>query len=348
MLKQSCALIRGLAFAVLVLFTGLGAVAEAAPTQLLVGQTFVNAVPTGFWIAMEQGFFKKYDLDIKIVHFRGNPIGTQALLTGSIPILMAGPHSAVAAKAGGADLVEFATVAPAMPYIIVTRKEIKSAEELKGKMFGVSGTGLSASYIGAIIGLRHLGLDVKRDKIVLIATGNETDRHIALTQGMLAGSVFDRLYKPAIQKDGFPIIADLGALGIPWEHDVLLSTGKFLKEQPKTVENLLKGLIEANAFILNPANKETVKRTIVKNLGPKMGDGSAAYDQITSLWIKTRPYPNKKGIQSIIDEVKLINPAVAKLNLDDFVDDTILRRIDQSGFIDNLKVGNQRLSLNAH
>jgi NitT/TauT family transport system substrate-binding protein len=348
MLKQSWALIQGLALAVLVLFTGLGAVAEAAPTQLLVGQTFVNAVPTGFWIGMEQGFFKKYDLDIKIVHFRGNPIGTQALLTGSIPILMAGPHSAVAAKAGGADLVEFATVAPAMPYIIVTRKEIKSAEELKGKMFGVSGTGLSASYIGAIIGLRHLGLDVKRDKIVLIATGNETDRHIALTQGMLAGSVFDRLYKPAIQKDGFPIIADLGALGIPWEHDVLLSTGKFLKEQSKTVENLLKGLIEANAFILNPANKETVKKTIVKNLGPKMGDGSAAYDQITSLWIKTRPYPNKKGIQSIIDEVKLINPAVAKLNLDDFVDDTILRRIDQSGFIDNLKVGNQRLSLNAH
>jgi ABC-type nitrate/sulfonate/bicarbonate transport system substrate-binding protein len=348
MLKQSWALIKGLALAIFVTFTGLGVVAEAAPTQLLVGQTFVNAVPTGFWIAMEQGFFKKYDLDVKIVHFRGNPIGTQALLTGSIPILMAGPHSAVAAKAGGADLVEFATVAPAMPYLIVTRKEIKSPEELKGKMFGVSGTGLSASYIGAIIGLRHLGLDVKRDKIVLIATGNETDRHIALTQGMLAGSVFDRLYKPAIQKDGFPIIADLGALGIPWEHDVLLSTGKFLKEQPKTVENLLKGLIEANAFILNPANKETVKKTIVKNLGPKMGDGSAAYDQITSLWIKTRPYPNKKGIQSIIDEVKLINPAVAKLNIDDFVDDTILKRIDQSGFIDNLKVGNQRLSLNAN
>jgi NitT/TauT family transport system substrate-binding protein len=329
-------------------FTGAAVRVEAAPTQLLVGQTFVNAVPTGFWIGTEQGFFKKHGVDLKIIHFRGNPIGTQALLSGSIPILMAGPHSAVAAKAGGADLVEFATVAPAMPYLIVTRKDIKSPEELKGKMFGVSGTGLSASYIGAIIGLRHLGLDVKRDKIALIATGNETDRHIALNQGILAGSVFDRLYKPAIEKDGFPIIADLGALGIPWEHDVLLSTGKFLKEQPKTVESLLKGLIEANAFILNPANKEVVKRTIVKHLGPKMGDGSVAYEQITSLWIKTRPYPNKKGIQSIIDEVKNINPSVAKLNIDDFVDDSILKRIDQSGFIDSLKTGNQRLGLNSN
>jgi NitT/TauT family transport system substrate-binding protein len=348
MLKTSSRLVKIVFLSICLVFTGVAVQAQAAPTQLLVGQTFVNAVPTGFWIGMEQGFFKKHGLDLKIIHFRGNPIGTQALLTGSIPILMAGPHSAVAARAGGADLVEFATVAPAMPYLIVTRKDIKSPEELKGKMFGVSGTGLSASYIGAIIGLRHLGLDVKRDKIALIATGNETDRHIALSQGMLAGSVFDRLYKPSIEKDGYPIIADLGALGIPWEHDVLLSTGKFLKEQPKTVESLLKGLIEANAFILNTANKEIVKKTIVKHLGPKMGDGSVAYDQITALWIKTRPYPNKKGIQSIIDEVKLINPAVAKLNIDDFVDDSILKRIDQSGFIDNLKVGNQRLSLNAN
>jgi NitT/TauT family transport system substrate-binding protein len=349
MLKACSRLVKMISIYTFIVFALIAAVAQAAPPkQLLVGQTFVNAVPTGFWIGMEQGFFTKYGLDIKIVHFRGNPIGTQALLTNSIPILMAGPHSAVAAKASGADLVEFATVAPAMPYIIVTRKEIKSAEQLKGKMFGVSGTGLSASYIGAIIGLRHLGIDVKRDKVVLISTGNETDRHMALSQGMLSASVFDRSYKPALVKEGYPILADLGALNIPWEHDVLLSTGKYMKENPAVVESLLKGLIEANVFILNPANKEVVKKTIVKHLGPKMGDGSVAYDQITSLWIKERPYPNRKGIQSIIDEVKLINPAVAKLNIDDFVDDSILRRIDQSGFIDNLKAGNQRLSLNTH
>jgi len=180
-------------------------------------------------------------------------------------------------------------------------------------------------------------LDPKRDKIVLIATGNEVDRHSALTQGVLAGSVFDRLYKPAIEKDRFPIVADLGTLGIPWEHDVLLSTGKFLRENPVTVESLLKGLLEANAFILNPTNKETVKRTLVKNLGPKMGDGSAAYEQVASLWVKMRPYPNRKGIQSIVEEVKQINPAVGKLKIDEFVDETILAKIDQSGFIDKLQ-----------
>ncbi len=310
--------------------------ADQHAAELLVGQTFVNAVPVGFWVGQERGLFKKYGVDVKIVQFRGNPIGTQALLTGAIPVLMAGPHSAVAARAGGADLIEFATVAPTMPYLLVTRKEIKSAEGLKGKIVGVSGTGLSASYIGVILGLKHLGLDPKRDRITLISAGNEVERQIALGQNGIQATVFDRLYLPMIEKDGFPILADLGALNIPWEHDVLLSTSKFLKQSPQTVEALLKGLLEANAFILNPANKESVKKTLVKNLGPKMGDGTAAYEQVTSLWVKARPYPNRKGIQSIIEEVKNINPSVGKLNVDEFVDESILKKLDQSGFIDGL------------
>jgi hypothetical protein len=35
--------------------------------------------------------------------------------------------------------------------------------------------------------------------------------------------------------------------------------------------------------------------------------------------------------------VKQINPAVAKLKIDEFVDETILAKIDQSGFIDKLQ-----------
>jgi NitT/TauT family transport system substrate-binding protein len=310
--------------------------ADQHTTELLVGQTFVNAVPVGFWVGQERGLFKKYGVDVKIVQFRGNPVGTQALLTGAIPVLMAGPHSAVAARAAGADLVEFATVAPTMPYLVVTRKEIKSAEQLKGKIFGVSGTGLSASYIGVILGLKHLGLDPKRDRITIISSGNEVERQIALGQNGIQATVFDMLYKPMIEKDGFPVLADLGALNIPWEHDVLLSTGKYLKENPRSIEGVLKGLLEANAFILNPSNREAVKKTLVRNLGPKMGDGTAAYEQVTSLWVRAKPYPNRKGIQAIIDEVKNINPAVAKLNVNDFVDESILKKLDQSGFIEGL------------
>lgn len=67
-----------------------------------------------------------------------------------------------------------------------------------------------------------------------------------------------------------------------------------------------------------------------------MGDGSVAYDQLVSLWVKPRPYANRKGLRSIIDEIKLSNPSIANVKSDDFVNDTILRKADQSGFIDGL------------
>lgn len=317
-------------------WTSLPANAQQPLTEVLVGKTFVNAVPAGFWIGTDRGFFKKYGLEIKIIQFTGNTIGTQALLTGSIPFLMAGPHSSLAARAGGADLVEIATLSPAMPYLMIANKEIKSPDGLKGKIVGVAGVGLTGSYIAAVIGLRNLGLDAKRDKITLIATGTETERLAALSRGRIDATVIDQAYKPAIEKDGYSILADLGARGVPWEHDVLLTTGQFLKGNSDLAEKLLKGLLEANAFILNPANKEIVKKVLVKQLGDKMGDGSVAYDQLVSLWIKPRPYANRKGLQSIIDEIKLINPAVANVKIDDFVNDGILRKLDQSGFIDSL------------
>ncbi len=316
--------------------------AQQPLTPIFVGQAFVNAVATPFWVGVERGFFTKHGLDVKIVLFRGSTIASQALLTGSIPVLMAGPHAPLAARAKGADMVEFATLAPAMPYIFVARHKLKSYDELKGTVFGVSGLGLSTSYIGAFVVLKHFGLDPKRDRIVLVAGGTENERILALAQGRLDATVVDGIYRPVVEEGGGKngvIMADVSTLNIPWEHDVLLSTGKFMREKPQVIESLLKGYLEANAFILDPENKEVVKRTIVKNLGEKMGDGSLAYAQIVSLFVKARPYPNRKGIQLIIDEEKNIDPAIAKLNVNDFVDDSILQKLDRSGFIDSLYKG---------
>ena len=55
-------------------------------TKLLVGQTFVNAVPTGFWVAKEKGFFRKYGLDLNFTLFRGDTQGVQALVAGNPPV----------------------------------------------------------------------------------------------------------------------------------------------------------------------------------------------------------------------------------------------------------------------
>jgi NitT/TauT family transport system substrate-binding protein len=318
---------------------GVGASASPALTKISVGQTFVNAVPTGFWVAKERGFFRKYGLDVELVLFRGDTQGTQALLAGGIPLMMGGPAGALAASASGADMMELLTVAPAMPYLFVGRGTVKTPQDLRGKRIGVSGSGLSASRVAVIIALKSFGLDPAKDQITLLPIGTEAERTGALAQGSIDATVFDLLYRPIIDKQGFSIIANLAERNVPWEHDVLLSTRRYLKANSQIVENLIKGLLEAHAYILDPKNKSFVLRIMAQYLGEALvADATASYNEVTQLWIKKKPYPNMAGLKEIFEIVKEEAPQAAGYDLRTFVDDSILRKLDQSGWIDKLYV----------
>jgi NitT/TauT family transport system substrate-binding protein len=316
---------------------GTGRGAAPALTTVSVGQTFVNAVPTGFWVAKERGFFRKHGLDVRLVLFRGDTQGTQALIAGGIPMMMGGPAGSIAAAASGVDLIEMLTLAPAMPYLFVGRGSIKTPQDLRGKRIGVSGSGLSASRVAVIIALRSFGLDPAKDGIVLIPTGTEAERTSALAQGSIDATVFDLLYKPIIDKQGFPIIANLAERNIPWEHDVLLTTRHYARASPQILESVVKGLLEAHAYILDVRNKRFVLRIMAQYLGQDLvADAEASYNEVTRLWIKKKPYPNMAGLRAIFEIVKQEAPQAAGYDLKSFVDDSILRNLDRSGWIDAL------------
>ena len=327
----------GLLLGLLAVWPGAGAGAAPGLMTVSVGQTFVNAVPTGFWVARDRGFFRKYGLDVRIVLFRGDTQGTQALIAGSIPLLMGGPAGALAAAASGVDIVEVLTLAPAMPYLLVGRSNIKTPQDLRGKRIGVSGSGLSASRVAVIIALRSLGLDQQKDGIVLLPTGTEADRTTALAQGSIDATVFDLLYKPIIEKQGFTIIANLAERNVPWEHDVLLTTRHYARANVPVMEGVIKGLLEAHAYILDPKHKRFVERIMAENLGQALvADAESSYGEVTRLWIKKKPYPNIAGLRAIFEIVKRESPQTAAYNLNNFVDLSILLGLDRSGWIDAL------------
>lgn len=302
-----------------------------------VGQTFVNAVPTGFWVAKERGFFRQHGLDVRIVLFRGDTQGTQALIAGGIPLMMGGPAGAIAASASGVDIVELLTLAPAMPYLFVARSAIKAPQDLRGKRIGVSGSGLSASRIAVIIALKSFGLDPRKDQIALLPMGTEAERTSALTQGSIDATVFDLLYKPIIDKQGFSILANLAERNVPWEHDVLLTTRRYAGASPQVLDKLIRALLEAHAYILDAKNKRFVLRTMAQYLGQDLvSDAEGSYNEVTQLWIKKKPYPNMAGLQAILEIVKEETPQAAGYDLRNLVDDSILRNLDRSGWIDSL------------
>ena len=116
--------------------------------------------------------------------------------------------------------------------------------------------------------------------------------------------------------------------------------GKAICEEMRAgdYENLLKVFIETFAYMKNPANKERVMAWIAKGLKlDKRNEIENAYEEAISTYDR-KPYLNLEGISEQIRMITELgqNPGVAKLKVEDVADQEILRRIDRSGFIDQL------------
>jgi ABC-type nitrate/sulfonate/bicarbonate transport system substrate-binding protein len=109
--------------------------------------------------------------------------------------------------------------------------------------------------------------------------------------------------------------------------------GKFLQQRADMVENLLKAQVEAIAFSLAPKNKPTVIKTFMRRLRV---DPAAAEDGYADLHraMDRKPYPSPEGLRNVQRLMALRSPKVGELKIDTVVDNRIIRRLDENGFID--------------
>ena len=310
---------------------------RAQMTEVSMGVAFVNARVAPLWVAEKEGFFRKNGIDIKILNIPGGTQGAQAMLSGGIDIAYTDPTSAISAIAAGAQLVEVMAITTIMPYYLVGAQDVKSVVDLKGKRVGSSGLGLSASRLALMVALGSMGLEPKRDKITLVAAGAEPERIAGLAAGALAGTVVGPEFRGKIEQLSLNILADLRTLKIPWEQDALVTSRKYLETKQDTVERVMKTLLQANAYVLNPANRAAVVELLRTRLGLKTTqEAEGAYDDLTRYYVLKKPHPYREGLQTIIAEVGKEIPKAASLKFEDVADPSIIQKLDKNGFIDSL------------
>jgi NitT/TauT family transport system substrate-binding protein len=100
-----------------------------------------------------------------------------------------------------------------MGYQLVTRQDVKKPTDLKGKRLGISRFGSSSDFSTKVL-LKKIGVDPKQVSILQI--GNETQRLVALKSGGIDGSIFNAPFGAEAKKFNFNILADAGALNIPY------------------------------------------------------------------------------------------------------------------------------------
>jgi len=317
---------------VLAFTSGLAASAAAAPFKLIIGYAALNARVSPLWIAEEQGFFTKYGIDPQPIYVRGAPTLVAGLSSGDIQVGRSGGSATLAAVGAGHDFKIVATFSSHNSYDLVTRSNIKRPEDLRGKRFGLTSIG-GTTWMGALLWLEHLGLDQQRDNILFQVIGDQTVQAQAMESGSIDAAVLDGVFSRRLKQKGFNLLGEFSDLNQRLVGQAMVVPHAFLQQRPDIVENYLKAEIEALAFAFSPKNKPVVIKTLMSRLRVNATSAEEGYHDLLR-GVDRKPFPSLEGLRNTQRLMKLRSPKVGDIKVEDVLESRIMRKLDESGFID--------------
>jgi NitT/TauT family transport system substrate-binding protein len=288
----------------------------------------------GVWyLAQDRGFYKKHGLDADLLFIPSTTTSVSSLVAGDVQVGNASGGGVASAVVAGADLVMVACYLNSLPYELVVNESIKSPEDLKGKSIGISRVG-SASDVAARALIRGLGLEPDK-QVPIMQVGGPSERAASFRGGRIAGFPSP----PGIihLTKGFPykILISTADFQKRFEFPYICATTtkSYLARQRETVKKVIMAHIEAMQFF--KTRKEETKKIIAKYSRINNEDYlEAAYTASAKLYDLV-PLVTRPGTEIQIKEATSRKPG-AQLRFEDMVDESIVRELEKSGFIDKV------------
>ena len=316
----------------------LALVSVTQPTSAQETKRFHFAVSTPVhylpvWVAKDVGLYGKHGLEVEVIWIRSGAMATMGILSGQMPLSGVGAASVVAARAEGADIELLACPLDGDVVYFISRPEIKSAEQLRGKSTGITRLGTSVHfYLRAA--LKQLGLDPDKDMTILqLGVGAEIAS--ALESGRVAAAPLSYRDSIPFVERGWPIMVDL-TNSIKYPPSCVASTRAFVKSNPVTVERFLKAYTEAIHVIkTNPPLAKKVYAKTYRETNAKVID--QVIDHYVEIF-KSAPTIPQAGLENVIRDLasrkampkELMQPEVYK-------DDAPLQKLIKEGWFEQLR-----------
>jgi len=282
-------------------------------------------------VAQQQGFFRKYNLVAQVVLMPNAPLALSALTSGDSQFYYGTTSgTSLGSVLNGLDGVFVAGFVNRLVGAFAVGRGIKTPADLKGKKIGVASLG-GGNWMFTMLAFEHWGIDPKRDNITFRIIGDTGVRVQAIATGIIDGSILGYTHGAMLQRQGFPILADLAELNVPFQDSGLFTRKSFLAQHPETVENVLRALVDAIAFIQEPENKAAVLKSLAQWLRlPKPEDALEGYDFMRKMYAR-RIFPNLDGIRNAIRLLTVTNEKFGRLKAEDVFDDRIVRKLEIEG-----------------
>ena len=322
---------------ILILLSSIVTVAASVRAQdkIRMGLSSVSALHSAVWVAEQKGLFRKYGIDPEvIVTGQGAATGISALLANDIQVVASAGDALVASTLQGADTVMIAGVVNKGLQRIMARSEIKTPTELKGKKIGVTRIG-AVSHSVLLMMLPRWKMSV--NDVQVMQLGSSPNMLAALDRGGIDAAVLTIPSMFVAEDRGYRVVVDMGDTDIYYLHTMIATTRNYVKSSRDRVTRFLKGYLEGLAFV-KQNKKESIDIVRKKlQLGAEQTRNlERSIELLNAKYYESVPYPSLRGVETVLGFLEKDNPKAKSADPKSFVDDSLLREIEQSGFIKKL------------
>src|SRR5262245_43406140 len=195
-------LVLGLSF--LLLIESIFSIAYSQPTKVNVASSGISPTQLPPYMAQETGTYAKNGLDVSIIRTRPE-IAVMSLLGGEASVIHIGGAVAIRSNLRGADLVFIAAGAVTTDYWFMGPKEVKTPQDLRGKLVAVASL-RGSTIVASRFALQKMGLDADKD-FNFIQIGGTPERLTALRTGRIQATLLSPPASLIAQREGLNVLA---------------------------------------------------------------------------------------------------------------------------------------------
>jgi NitT/TauT family transport system substrate-binding protein len=267
-------------------------------------------------LAQKRGFLNEEGIETEIVTISG-PVANIALASGEIDYFT-GFGSAMRAMIQGQLPARIVVCYRPLPhFVVVSRPDIKSVKDLKGKTFG-SSPGGGPDLVARLI-FKHFGMDP--DKDIKFTRGANDIALARMKQGLLDATVLPVPRDYQAIKMGFHVLARAEDL-FTYPISGLVARTKKIKDKPDEIKRLIRAGIKANRYMR--LNRDGTIPVLMSTYKLDKEVATSLYDSFVKGFSADGNLP-EDGFRQLIEDTKSVTQIRREVAFNEVSDLSILR-----------------------
>jgi len=293
--------------------------AQPAAKRVRLGIQSNNIGFLPFHLAYHKGYYREQGIDLETIFmstqavnaaFVRGDIDYSAAINGIVQTIVRGNPAKLLACAVDRPLIS-----------LITRKEIRAAQDLKGKKIGGSTPGGTATLM-ADTALKHLGFQAGRDVTIVPLRGN---RLAALESGAVDAALLGVPENIFAVDRGYNELLFVGDI-VNFPQNAIGTSVKRIQDNPDEVYGMVRAALRGLYFIQEPRNREEVVAIVMKQW--KLSDRRIATEMLRQFdrGVAHDLMAKSEGMQLMIDLVREDSKVTQPFTLSQVVDYSFLEK----------------------